>query len=1830
MKKAIPAIRRAAALLAALSLAASMALPVWADAAQTMDASLAQDLETVQSEDAEGATEEAPTTDIKATAPERDADTEVISAADTPAEDAPEAEEPENIPEVPLPADTSAAPDAEPEEPDSAQPTGEQDAGTEEEESAPSEADTAQAEAAIAMYAGTVQEGDYTIYFAPPSDWPTDKTITVRGKRGNSGSTYVDDKAQQMTRLEDAQTVDGRPIYTATLTYKNGQDVFCAWGGFAWLHFECENYGWLGMNGTPQNGNANNKWMSITEIAELCFDAADMTTASGDADGTVEWDASRWKSLDELRPPHTRLAGKTIKLFNDTDADLESITVTFYEKNADGEYTIVQTETIAKVAAGKASAPITIPKEACAYVSFAIGETFLGKQYYNFYGEVENDDNVESFPYDQNTSYCLTYSGADAVTWGAGKANRVYFDATFSDMPYTNDSGTTGGMPGTDGKLYYLLTGDSRPTLTGEMAKLTDEAETRDIWYAEVPEGYTAIQFSDTASPPTQGINGRATAILSLSDEGTASLNEPCFYADTSDDVIYGGGYRGGYWGEKSAIRDAEKGKSNAELVQLETKTFAPQANTKYVSTTLYDYYTDYELNGRNRRDNPNTEHNSQRSYVTFEQLDRALSDYYTAYDGTVISPLYTGHFQPSIWAAPFRDIADNLKLYGWDDYNRFIAINNSELNVNNVKGNTYKVFQGLVNDTKPANGEPTMKGTTLTEPHFNEAFLTGANSAKAVLGKVYKDVAFPFTKKAVFKGTNGDANEANAQYWYYDSADRSLYLKHDTAADSYYLEGTTTDANSLNLKADSSASGNGHGFFPFNQYVGANEANRYNYGFGARLEFTFTLTEDGQVVVSTDADGTEQKVPIRFFFSGDDDVWVFIDDALVLDVGGDHGKAEGLLEFGATNVTDESGASKTVNTVTPYVSDCKDGAKDADGSFTDGVLYTYIGGDNESTTKNVVFNEKTYKLKFKGATKQLKEGTHTLTMYYMERGMWESNMAVAFNFPDHNELQVEKEVDLQNVNSLFRSAFEEAGMKLFTVDISNLATHYGTKEIDTSGSTAPIRVESFTSSYYNNGSPGDTDVNYLKREYPEGQAADDNKTTVQWYAVTNDIGSSWRNKRLGQIALTDTIDISQMDYLTFQLYAVGEKINGQQTGLLSLNYLYLQLVDEDGNAMGCISKATYLNGKTIGAVETQNDRWVTVKLDLAKLRAETSGSWANKVKYIRIGDDYERHVYFRNFVFSAKPNANIQVGFTVHQDQIQDYGSATSGKLEKAVGAQFTSNKGTGTYAVDENGQLELENGEIVTFTDQFRRGSYISLQEERDANLYTTCWEVYENGSLVQTMRDGTTVTNGSGPQPLQGDGVLPDDDRTEYYTNASDENGEACGNAGYTTAHQPEGNTLLFRSYSSPDEAAQFTKLKVKFINTVRVGSLYLAKTETAGESNLAGKKFKFTIHFSNIGGVGLGGSEGITQEVELAVGEHYEITGIPVGTRFTVTETDTGGAHIKSITVTGASSNLVTDSKAQGSISNAGEQVAVTFENTARELIDIDLEKQWQDAAGKPLTEDLPGRIFLQLQRRAGDDGIWQAVPGFEKIELTPNIYDGTWTAKLEKLDKYNPADTSHAPYQYRVVEGTVDAAGTFTAANGAITLGRYTYTSSDGAADTDADGAVKITLTNTRVDPAYTLAIAKQGVDENGGTTPLNGVSFQLERLVDGVYQEMGTQTTADESGKAGRCRFTGLKDGAYRLTELQTVEGYNLLAAPIEFTLTDGKCTLNGAELTTITGNAASGYTVSLTINNRKGFTLPHTGADAPSLWVLIGLPMLAAALVILVFCYNRKGGKRS
>ena len=1414
--------------------------------------------------------------------------------------------------------------------------------------------------------------------------------------------------------------------------------------------------------------NKSSSWLFVDEMGGKCFEGDKYT------DKTVTTDekaVSKLADYNNIVKKHVLYGDQKIYFQNKTESALTNITVTFYEKDGDKYNVVGKPQTIESLAEGKVSDAITIPSDPCAYVSFTDASgSHIGKMYYNFYKDDVDSDEVGTFQYNAKTNDCFIYNGQSDVQWGAPNATRIYFDATFSDMSYSGDSATADGMPGNDGKLYYILTRDDKTdTLSGEMTRLEDRSESRHLWYVNVPEGYTKVQFSDTATPPTSSdINGRATDTLTW-----GNLKEPCFYADTGDDITYGGDYRDGYWGEKSDIRDAEAGKgADAEIVKLDTGIFTPQNNVKYIDSTLYDYYSDYELNGNNRANYSYQNTQKHRSYVEFEQFDRALSDYYKDYEASTTSttkkkvqyPLYTGHFQPdgidNDW---FSKIAANLDLYGWGGnlYNTFMAVNNANVDVDGNTNNNHSIdsstFQGLVSDRRDGNHNPTLYGTDLAEPHFNEKFLTGENSAKAVLGKVYKDVAFPFKQKNVFDGTNNDNKESVAQYWYYDSNETPLYLKKDTnEKDSYYLDSFNGDAEKEHSRNRNTVNGeeDGYGFFPFNQYAG-NHVNQYNYGYGAKLQFDFTLTDNGRIVVSYN-NGEEQTVPIKFFFSGDDDVWVFIDDKLVLDVGGAHAKAQGLLEFGADGEN---------NTVTSYVSNIKaSNNKDSNNEDSNKLYYESLDGN----TKNVTFNKKNYTFNWqsKEPITLTKNTKHTLTMYYMERGMWESNMAVAFNFPDHNELQVEKQVDANDVRNALKPYFKDPTLQKFTVSIKNWATHYAA---------------------------------------------------------------------LNQTATTDA-----------------------------------------GGSSG--------------------------------------------------------------------------IGFTTKQYTIKDYGSVAAGGLKEAVGAQYTTSEGESTNEVGADGKFTLQNGETVTFADQFRRGSYISLQEDlqedADKKLYAPTWEIYENGKLVKESKGDTTVEVPGDVQIMKGDGTTPDDGRMEKYQTGT-KDGKTIENTGYIETQKPKENSIVFRSYSDPDGTDQFTKLKVKFINKVKTGSLSITKQVPKDEyEKLKDETYTFTVQYTNIGG--LGGNEVVTETVPVKVDETVPLDGIPIGTDVTITEETPENQYIKSITVDGT---LVDGNEACVNIGdNIGEDetdangktipsVQVVFTNTARKQIAIAVEKTWKDAEDKELTVGLPTSIWVKLQRRhAGskNDKDWADVPD-TAVELTKDN-TGKWTHTFTGMDAYDINGPTY--YEYRVVESDAKDGQYTDETGGTLILGGYKYiVASEPKTITNKDNSVSLTLTNTQVPPVYELAITKQGLDENGKKTgPLNGVEFKLEKLkgndVDTTFNNSTGfmhGTTDGVGDNAGKCSFKDLSEGSYRLTELKTVDGYNLLAAPIEFTLQKDECRINNTvQEKMVTGNPAEGYTVSLTINNRKGFTLPHTGADAPSLWLLIGLPLLVAGLLVLVFRYNRKGGKRS
>ena len=1694
-----------------------------------------------------------------------------------------------------------------------------------------------------------VSEGEntetHTLYFAVPKSWSDCTVVKIYAVGGTDPEK---EKKYYLDMKEVDETKDGRKIYSAVLNkakhYPHGGLNGLEFRGYKGESIEVTKPAYKIVIAEVDQ-NLGSKWMT--------FDPGDKYIGGDYYDGeTKQWGT--------YTVGHRYFAGKEMAFENKTSETLTNVQAWFYEPK-EGELKLVgdpiplnSIDSGNSIASGS-TATFKIPNDYCSFVRFTAGDDEIS-EYYNFYNEKVTGENQKRFQYSEGQCYCYMYNGTQDATWGRPGAIRIYYDATFSKMALNGDTGDF-SIPKANNNnketIYYRIKGDGVESESGTLVK---DGTNENLYYIDIPQGYRSIIFSgeEINDDNTTRQNGVSTEWLTIPTDG-----KNCFYADTNDDAVYKGTTRGGYWAPKDTLRDAEKGKdTGTKVVDIKSAPFTEEANTKYVTSTLYDYYTDYELNGNNRgsydQSSPTVSH---RNWVPFRQFDQALSDYYK--DAKAEYPIYTGHFQPG-GGTNFSDIATTLNLFGYDKFKRFMAINNSQYNEdsqNNDNNHTYYAYQGLVKDTTStgkATGEPLLKGTGAVEPHFNKEFLLGKNSKNAKLGEVYDNVAFPFTKKQIFGEDQG------VDYWCFDSKDTTLYLKQNSEQNSdskYFLQ--SQSANNRESSKNVSASSNPkdpYGYFPFNETAKPGVFSTYNYGFGTKLQMDFTLTDDGMVETEK-ADGTTEKTSIKFFFSGDDDVWVFIDGKLALDVGGAHGEVSGLLEFGK--------ADEKNNSVTAYVSRVKTGGtsdKDKDEKNV------------KSAVKTVTYNGEVINFYAQGTTlNDLDKGKkHTLTMYYMERGMWESNMAVAFNFPDNNELQVQKEVDLTNVtDDDFKNCFKN--QKIFNFTIQNQATHYGTtlaaKPNPSDTEKVNLTAKGNTIEPATPGKKDDYIFELVKNPWPD--SGNENEKVLHWYARYMDTQSAAREKRRGILTLEKPINIKDMRFLTFQVY-VSQKDGSD----LSLNNLYVELLDDKDVQKGSLDTSG-INGATYGSVEVTTDQWVTVKLDLHKMK-ERDG-FSDNVKTIRVGDNYSRHIYFRNFTFIPKAVPSKMTGFTTDQEKIPDYHSATSGQLQNAINAQYTSTKDNDTQLVDDDGRFVLEDGETVTFSDQFRRGSYISLKEELNRNLYDTTWTVCENGQAVTSMKgdsESVTVTDTNKSLDKQ-EGSSPNDGRTEKIRPNDDQTGNNY------TGTKPKGDTIVFRSYKDPDETSStLTKLKVKYVNTVKTGGLKIQKQAAAGEENTIKGTYTFKVTFNDVGGEGLEEKpiEKIVTINMSEAGDHTKtITGIPVGTRYTIEEvTPQDGSRLQSVTVPdGNEAHVINNTMVEGMIV-ASENLGITaiFTNTQRKLINIEFDKLWEDANGTVLgTTNQPNEIYIQLQRKnSAADAQWEVVdyPTSGSKYVTVRHTDNGWLYPFNNLDQYPVGGSADNNYIYRIVEGTVEK-GEFkqAAENGTITIDGKTYVvkaeataksekdSETGATTTPAtvtpDGTItggsgKIVLTNTLQNPKFVLDIIKKDAekDENSNDVPLSGVEFKLEKLVETTEGEpqwvvdknypfdstnIGSITgTTGKDGKITPNPFTDLKPGTYRLTETKAHPGYNLLAQPIVIKFTQGgECFIDGEKITDTKTFVQSDntYTMNLTVLNRKTPELPHTGADAPSLWLLIGMPLAVAGLLIFTFRYNRKGGRR-
>lgn len=1554
-------------------------------------------------------------------------------------------------------------------------------------------------------------ETPVTIYFAAPKDW-TEKGYTIK----MNGKVQADNNTWKTEVMQDTgKTYGDCKVYVAETTTPQGR--------YYVLQFQAyENSSWR-----AQYVATENEWINTCDIDKKIYVPDD-----------------GWKNdFSPFNPnDHTYFAGKNILFYNKGTEELSGgVTAVFYEKDSSG--TLKEVKRIEMTAGtGNTKFSVTIPDKACSYIRFVrtSDEKTLGDSYSNFYGQgKEEKDVTKSFVY-SDSMYCYNYNGtADNSSWGTAGAVTVYYDATLSKLSYKDTDGAKNGGKGIPyldtAKVYYYAT-DGTNNKAGEMELDKKEGYT-DVYKIELPDGYNQVRFAayEVNKDTKASENGDATNLVTI----PGGLMNPCYYGDSSDDVIYNGGNRGGYWDEAYTVRDPEKEAkqhNSKDVVDIKESNLTRNASTLYVNSTFYDYYTDYELNGKNRDNYDDYQASSQRTYVTFRQFDQALSDYYKKKEVSI--PIYTGHFQPDCWDNPFSKIADKLELYGYEDNkNGFMSTNNSALNANGDRKDeyVYSAAQGLVANALNGNNLMTSDNKVL-EPHFNEEFLTGDNSKHTALAKIYKNVSFPFTKQKL--NDAGEKDDSGVEYWYFDSADTTLAMRKDIASQNYYLENVAEKRNWSKNVNSASAEQKAHGFFPFNETSTPCKASRYNYGFGTKLEFKFRLTDKGTVV------GTDGKeYPIKFNFSGDDDVWVYVDGNLALDVGGAHGKVTGQIDFSGSDKKKKAIVSKT---------------KVSQGSLIEA----------SNTESN---------FEIKGSNSD----EHTLTMFYMERGMWESNMKVSFNFPDENEFAVEKKVDTTDVNTeLFSTAlFEDTSVFPFT--IQNQATHYGTKKAESADARQPKTYNnSFSAEKLSKTSSQNT---FETKDKMAGQT-----NVVHWKANRDDAEGAYVNQRFGIIQPADgeIFDASDTNaFLQFKMY-----YNYSDTpGLAST---YLELEDSSENTIG-----GYLSGKTYGNSSLVQNQWNTIQVDLSKLQGNKQFDYS-EIKYIKFNYNLERDIYLDDFIFIPSVVAAAKTGFVTQQQDIPDYGSATSGTLEYPEGAQYTLSKNDGSsklYRIGSDGMFALADGETATFSDQFRRGSYIAVSEDVNSSVFDTTWTLYENGQAVSTMEKGDTVVN-EDPNPsvknVTSDTIR--DGRKEVYKKDPN-NGVEISNSGYTSTGYAKNrdseaeneNTIVFRSYAAPGNQTTMTKLKATFVNKVKTGKIEIRK-RTAEESAPLNGDYKFRVEFSNVADLSLESNK-IVKYYTIKAGDSVTIDGIPAGTDYRISEINSkDGSTLESVIV---ENNNTFDARydpvtkvvagkviASSDMKDKAGATIITFKNTLKPTINLNLTKVWKN------TDDiLPASIKIQLQRSSDKGKNWETVKydGTNETITLSQGYDGKWSYSFKDLDQYvDYRADQKVPYIYRVVEVSGDNGKETVIESGGYLNDKYKVTYSENvdcskiSTETPESKTQSFTITNT-YSPKTNIKITKQDASTK---KPLNGAEFKLEKMkkdtspdklvVDNSFETKKVTTEGGDIGSPlGIAEFKDLEDGTYRLTETKAAENHSLLKDPVIIVINrSDKCLIDNEE----------------------------------------------------------------
>lgn len=1253
-------------------------------------------------------------------------------------------------------------------------------------------------------------------------------------------------------------------------------------------------------------------------------------------------------------------------------------------------------------------------------------------------------------------------------------------------------------IPREYGYVQFRGLGDGMPGKEYREGAAEGKKDT-DFYYSEWEEidnnvnypcfkGYSDPVYGRKGDPDTWPEAVKNSTKIPQSESAASKLNYQNNQKAGKDTKLTQLRYITGEWGSVLSVNN--DGDSSREIP---TGEFTYDDSKYYVTTTFYDYYSNWEMAGYQRRDNTYTYSQYHTDQGTL--FNYAISEYFKWQSGSDsnIAPLYFGDL------GGLSGIEDGKRQYRQDLY-----LWNFTKESNCYLGTLPKT--GLVDASLSEDENMTVKGVDV--PYFDEDFLRGYNALGTAVGSLYKNVAFPFWK-------NKDG------YWEFDSSNEAYTLRLCQDSDEgYFLE---------NVGSSAWVAGNNNkesNYFPYTEGSSTglplnsenmSDRGRWhsdvtNHMFGNRFDIDFSLPEGEQITMENG-----QKKDITFEFSGDDDCWVYVDGELLLDIGGIHDACSGNINFktGKATITPKSG--------------------------------------------NAIVKE------FKLDQKE----SHTLTMFYFERGLTDSNLKVTFNFPKENSFSVSKEVDTS-----------AADQKVFGAALSNMGGfNYLIQNMAVEGS--PLKVEN--SAGYN--TTGKSQVLYREGETSTSrvkagdiaQVESSNENGVKVVQETGITGNPPSEKDLVTFEFQQSMDLSDMAYLRMKIS------NGTSNN--RARELYVELVDARGKrAYGRASDLGYLDSISFLPGYASVMR-IDLTDDLSKFEKQ-AGFDLGAVKGVRLGlrnatagiDGEGGYYLVTELTFYGAWRSILHTGFAVDNSQISDYGSL-AGKnqpkgLSPATGAWYTKY----TYKEDDEGEeileesiagvvvdglFSLQDNQTAKFNDKFRIGSYISLAEQVDSDVFDTSWSILENGvdvtrnALLQTRIDAATVVN---PDPEEIPSLITSD------TPLKDQKGESIkdGRTSVITEEIGKEKTLsvgykemvekgiVFRSYLNPDnESSVPVNLNVVYKNTLKVGSLTIEKRmdETMQGADGTYKKgvYTFDVYYTNVAGRSLEtylspkGKDAngenqyyIKQTVTVTTDENGQgsvtLNGIPAGTSYYIQERSTGGAQLVGLQIldTGSHKNVeiagvkdtasevekYRDAYVTGTIVADGDGARFQFTNKQKPFY-MNIKKVW--ATGEPSNI---GEVHIQLQRRllSADENLdssWQNVTrdffgksitaeGQEYVVLEKK---NQWQLQSDKaLDLY-ANQGGQETYVYRIQELDV----------GTGKLSNYTVEYAeelDGTYSPEGSGDVDryLKITYKAVNSTQGLEIVKKWIDGNNEEKVRpDKIRVFLQRSED--YKDKGDEAT---------------------------------------------------------------------------------------------------------------------